>query len=70
MTFRTAVQQGICPNCGGFLQYDKISDVVYCISECGFRMSSDSFEEELEEAHRIEYEVPDEIDNLSKLNNL
>lgn len=79
---RTKLQQGICEEegndgttCNGFLQVqhriDKdgiLHNVVVC-NKCGFEMSEESFEDELEKAYQEEYKVHDEDDNLNFLNN-
>ncbi len=66
---RNNLQKGLC-NCGGFLQYDKESDTVFCKSNCGFHIGADDFEELLEQAHEEEYQVHDEEQSLNYLNNL
>jgi Zn ribbon nucleic-acid-binding protein len=71
---RTKVQQGLCPKCeeqgkDGWLQYDKVGEVVYC-NNCNWRIAETDFEAELEEAVANEYKVAEADENLSKLNNL
>ena len=62
-------EKGLCPDCEGFIQYDKTNDYMYCM-DCHKTWDMGEWEWLVEENREVEYKHHSTDENLSFLNNL